>query len=140
MLNRECQTMFAEGKLPQSVIARYYSDKKNRLHPFYMIYIGDDGSIVCDHLDPKRLLDLMRYSCKGRSEVYKDLCSQFNQETSDGKDMSRISKLLSQSIDSIVDQKEQTELDDFLSGKDSFSTVKNSGMDDFELICFLVVK
>lgn len=115
-------------------------DKKNRLHPFYMIYIGDDGSIVCDHLDPKRLLDLMRYSCKGRSEVYKDLCSKFNEETSDGKDMSRISKLLSQSIDSIVDQKEQTELDDFLSGKDSFSTVKNSGMDDFELICFLVVK
>ena len=65
---------------------------------------------------------------------------QFNEETSDGKNMSRISGLLSQSIDSIVDQKEQSELDDFLNGKDSFSTVKNNGMDDFELICFLVVR
>ena len=115
-------------------------DKKNRLHPFYMVYIGDDGTIVCNHLDPKRLLDMMRYACKGHSEIYKDLCMQFNEETSDGKNMSRISGLLSQSIDSIVDQKEQSELDDFLNGKDSFSTVKNNGMDDFELICFLVVR
>lgn len=115
-------------------------DKKNRLHPFYMIYIGDEGSIVCDHLDPKRLLDLMRYACKGHSEIYRDLCAEFDDETSNGRNMSRISDLLSKSIDSIVDQKEQSELDDFLNGKDSFSTVKNNGRDDFELICFLVVK
>lgn len=115
-------------------------DKKNRLHPFYMIYISDNGSIVCNHLDPKRILDLMRFACKGHNEIYKELCTEFDEKTSNGRNMSHISELLSKSIDSIVNQKEQTELNDFLNGKDSFSTVKNNGMDDFELICFLVVK
>ena len=115
-------------------------DRKNRLHPFYMVYIGDDGKIVCDHLNPKKLLDLMRYACKGKSEIYKDLCKKFNEETDDGRNMEELSKLLTDSIDSIADQKEQSELDDFLDGKDSFSTIKSSGLDDFELICFLVVR
>ena len=115
-------------------------DKKNRLHPFYMVYMGIDGNVVCDHLNPKKLLDMMRYACKGKSEIYKDLCRKFNEETDDGKNMAAMSELLTDSINSIVDQKEQSELDDFLSGKDSFSVVKNNGLDDFELICFLVVR
>lgn len=115
-------------------------DKKNRLHPFYMVYISNAGNVVCDHLDPKRFLDLMRYACKGKNEPYAELCRSFNEETDDGRNMSEISKLLTRSIDSIVDQKEQSELDDFLKGKDSFTTVKSNGMDDFELVCFLVVR
>lgn len=115
-------------------------DKRNRLHPFYMVYISDDGGIVCNHLDPKRLLDLMRYSCKGKTKHYDNLCNAFNEETKNGKNMSRISMLLDKSISSIAGQQEHSELLDFLDGKDSFSTVKNNGMDDFELICFLVVK
>ena len=115
-------------------------DRKNRLHPFYMTYISNNGDIIINHLDPKKLLDLMRYSCKGRDSVYKELCSEFNEETDDGKNMSKISNLLSETINSIVDQKNRLELEDFLNGKDSFSTVKTSGMDDFELICFLVVR
>ncbi len=115
-------------------------EKKNRLHPFYMIYMGVDGNVVCDHLNPKRLLDLMRYACRGKKEVYKDLCRRFNEETDDGRNMSAMSQLLSDSIATIVDQKEQSELDAFLDGKDSFSTVKSNGLDDFELVCFLVVR
>lgn len=121
-------------------VDRINHDKKNRLHPFYMVYIGNDRKIVCDHLNPKKLLDLMRYACKGKKEIYKDLCRQFNEETNDGKSMSTMSELLSESIDSIMDLKEQSELDDFLSGRDSFSTIKSNGLDDFELICFLVVR
>ncbi len=115
-------------------------DRKNRLHPFYMVYMGNDGKIICDHLNPKKLLDLMRYSCKGKSEIYKDLCRKFNEETDNGRNMGELSKLLTDSIDSIANQKEQSELEDFLDGKDSFSTIKSSGLDDFELICFLVVR
>lgn len=115
-------------------------ERKNRLHPFYMVYMSYDGNIVCNHLDPKKFLDLMRCCCKGRRDIHMELCRSFNEETDDGKDMSSISELLTKSIGSIVDQKEQSELDDFLSGIDSFSTVKSNGMDDFELVCFLVVR
>lgn len=38
---------------------------QNRLHPFYMIYIGDDGEVICNHLEPKAILDIMRHlSCE----------------------------------------------------------------------------
>lgn len=32
-------------------------DNQNQIHPFYMVYIGVDGEVVCNHLNPKRMLD-----------------------------------------------------------------------------------
>ena len=60
-------------------------DQQNRLHPFYMVYIGQDGSTVCDYLSPKELLDRLRLLCKGKTEPDQSLCQQFNQATDDGK-------------------------------------------------------
>jgi hypothetical protein len=116
-------------------------DRQNRLHPFYMVYISDEGQVLCDHLSPKKMLDLMRFECRDRDTPYKELCYRFNAETRDGKDMARVSELLSQSIDTIIERKDQSDLDDFLSGKDiSFGGPKIKGIDDFELICFLVIR
>ena len=116
-------------------------DRQNRLHPFYMVYISDDGTVVCDHLNPKSMLDIMRVECRGHDHPYDDLCSGFNQETDDGRNMARVSELLSSSIDTIIEKKDQSDLDSFFSGGDvSFSGTAIKGLDDFELICFLVVR
>ena len=114
---------------------------QNRLHPFYMVYIGEDGEVVCDHLSPKDLLDRMRLICKGQSEPDQELCRIFNQETKDGREMGLYSELLSDAIDSIIHVKEESEIDSFLKGNQiSFLSGKIKGLDDFELICFLVIK
>ena len=114
---------------------------QNRLHPFYMVYIGEDGEVVCDHLSPKDLLDRMRLICKGQSEPDKKLCRTFNQETNDGREMGLYSELLSDAIDSIIHVKEESDIDSFLKGNQiSFLSGKIKGLDDFELICFLVIK
>ena len=116
-------------------------DRQNLLHPYYMTYVLNDGTVFCDHLSPRRMLDLMRYGCKGHDEPDADLCRLFNVESDDGKDMSMISSLLSKAIDSIIVRKEQSDLDDFLDGGDiSLATPGINGMDDFELVCFLVVR
>ncbi|MGN1045260.1 MAG: helicase-related protein, partial [Candidatus Methanomethylophilaceae archaeon] len=116
-------------------------DKQNRLHPFYMVYISDDGRIVCDHLNPKKMLDIMRSECKDHDRPYDDLCSIFNEETDNGKNMAHVSELLSESIDTIIEKKEQSDLDSFFSGGDvSFTDPGIKGLDDFELICFTVVR
>lgn len=116
-------------------------DNQNRIHPFYMVYIGHDGAIVCDYLDPKKLLDDIRLLCRGKSQPVADLCRIFNEETDDGKDMSRMSQLLSETINSIVDSKEESDIDSlFSTGGTSALLSDISGLDDFELICFLVVK
>ena len=115
---------------------------RNRLHPFYMVYISRDGEVLCDHLSPKELLDRMRLLCKGKSEPIKEVYSVFNKETRDGRNMKEYSELLGKAISSIMQVKDQSDTDAFLSGdKISFAaSTKIKGLDDFELICFLVVR
>ncbi len=116
-------------------------NNQNRLHPFYMVYISDEGEVVCDHLSPKAMLDKMRYLCKGDKEPISDLCRRFNKETKDGRDMREMSALLGKAIASIIEVKEESDIDSFLGGKQvSFIDTAIKGLDDFELICFLVVK
>ena len=116
-------------------------DNRNRIHPFYMVYISDEGEIICDYLNPKRLLDMMRLLCRGKSEPCVELCKRFNEETDDGRKMGEISELLSEAINSIIDVKEESDIDSlFKSGGTSALVSAVSGLDDFELICFLVVK
>ena len=116
-------------------------DSLNRIHPFYMVYIGIDGEIVCDYLNPKKLLDTVRLLCRGKSEPIKELCQKFNAETDDGRNMAQMSELLSEAINSIMDAKEESDIDSlFRNGGTSALLSEVSGIDDFELICFLVVK
>lgn len=116
-------------------------DNQNRLHPFYMVYISDDGDVVCDQLSPKDMLDKMRLLCKGKTTPIPHLYRQFNKETRDGRDMQAISDLLTESIASIIEVKEESDIDSFLSGGlVSFLSDTIKGLDDFELICFLVIR
>lgn len=116
-------------------------DNQNRIHPFYMVYIGMDGEIICDYLNPKKLLDDIRLLCRGKKQPIKELCYRFNEETDDGRNMSEMSELLSEAIDSIIDCKEDSDIDSLFSTGGTSALMSNiSGLDDFELICFLVVK
>ncbi|MGI6365258.1 MAG: helicase-related protein [Bacillota bacterium] len=116
-------------------------DNQNRLHPFYMVYISDDSEVVCDHLSPKEMLDKMRHLCKGRNVPLAELCRAFNQETNDGKDMRRLSELLNAAISSIIHVKDERDIDSlFRGGGTSALNTTISGLDDFELVCFLVVR
>lgn len=116
-------------------------DRKNRLHPFYMVYISKDSGVIVDHLDPKGLLDRMRHLCRGKSEPILELCRKFNAETRDGQRMGTYSRLLGDAISSLIKVKESTDLFSFLDG-DTGSLFGNDvrGLDDFELICFLIVR
>lgn len=116
-------------------------DNRNRIHPFYMVYISEDGEIVCDYLNPKKILDTIRLLCKGKDEPCVELCRRFNEETEDGRRMGEVSELLSDAINSIIDAKEENDIDSlFKSGGTTALMSAVSGLDDFELICFLVVK
>lgn len=116
-------------------------DKQNRLHPFYMVYIKTDGDVQCNHLEPKKLLDTLRLLCKDKSETYSKLCKTFNKETADGRKMGKYSKLLGQTIKSIISVKEESDFDSlFTTGGTSVLENDIKGLDDFELISFIIVK
>lgn len=113
---------------------------QNRLHPFYMVYVGMDGEIITNHLQPKDTLDEMRHIARGKTEPDKELCKIFNKETRDGRDMGKVSGLLEDAIGSIIEAKDEEDIDSFFTaGKTSFQSGGFSGIEDFELICFMVV-
>ena len=116
-------------------------DHKNQLHPFYLVYVDDDGGVVVNHLSPKTLLDDFRLLCKGKAKHDKSLCAAFNKETKDGKNMKHYSELLGKAIQSIINVKEKSDLDCFLEGvQTELFTKEIKGLDDFELIDFIIVR
>ena len=116
-------------------------DRQNRLHPYYLVYISDAGEMIVDHTEVKRLLDLIRTSCKGYSEPVGRVCRLFNRRTADGRKMERYSGLLSEAIRSMMERKEEKDIDSlFRGGRTTALTGTIAGLDDFELIAFLVIE
>lgn len=114
---------------------------RNRLHPYYLVYLTEEGEIVYDHLSPRSTLETMRQLCHGKTEPIQALCRAFNEETRCGEEMQLYSDLLEEAVLSIVDAKEDSDLDSlFRAGGTTALLNQISGLDDFELICFLVVK
>lgn len=116
-------------------------DRQNRLHPFYLVYITNDGQVAVNHLQPKELLDKLRLLSKGKDQPDTDLVAKFNAETSDGKDMVRYTQLLTTAIQSMIVKKEDADTDSLFSAGGTTALIGDiQGLDDFELINFLVVK
>ncbi len=116
-------------------------NQHNRLHPFYLVYIGRDGAVINDHTEVKRLLDLVRTGCKGEANPVLAVYERFNLETDDGRTMQAYSDLLGKSIRSMIEVNEEKDVDSlFTSGRTTALTNTLSGLDDFELISFLVIE
>ncbi len=116
-------------------------NQQNRLHPYYLVYISDDGEIIADHTEVKRLLDLIRTSCKGQAEPLPQVCRTFNERTQDGRRMDRYSELLTSAIRSMIEVKEEKDIDSLFSrGRTTALVHTIAGLKDFELIAFVVVE
>jgi SNF2 family DNA or RNA helicase len=116
-------------------------DNVNQLHPFYLVHINKDGEVSANHLNVKNILDTLRYLCKGEDEPLREVYEPFNEETKDGKDMNLYSELLSQAIASIIDAKNESDISSlFSSGGTSMLESSIKGVDDFELISFVVIR
>ena len=116
-------------------------DKQNRLHPYYLVYLNQEGEPLIDHMDPKKVLDVLRTTCKHQFEPIMSLCRAFNKETNDGYKMEKYSNLLKAAVKTIIHKEEQNDLMSlFTEGSDVLFENTISGLDDFELITFVVVK
>lgn len=116
-------------------------NQQNRLYPYSLIYIGNDGRIISDHNEAKRLLDLARRACKGREQPIRTAYEPFNRATNDGREMQAYSSLLDQAIGSMIARKDEGDIDSLFSGGRTSALVDViAGIDDFELITFIVIQ
>jgi hypothetical protein len=113
----------------------------NRLHPFYLVYVRESGEALVRHTDPKQALDMLRAAARNRTEPDPALYEPFNRETEDGRRMEKYSDLLNDAIRSMIEVKEGRDIDSlFASGPTTALIGEVTGIDDFELIAFLVVR
>lgn len=116
-------------------------DKINRLHPYYLVYIKEDGNIIYNHVDAKKILDILRRACKGNQEPIENLCQELKEETNDFREMSKYSSLLKTSIGSILKTEEEKEVFSlFKAGGTTSAQNKFKGIEDFKLISFIIIK
>lgn len=113
----------------------------NRLHPYYLVYVDMQGNTILPHTEVKRLLDLLRSTAKSASEPVSAAYIPFNERTQDGREMGAYSDLLNAAIRSIVQIKDEKDLDSLFSGHQTTAlTGPSTGIEDFELLAFLVVE
>ncbi|MFT5871419.1 MAG: hypothetical protein ACI8WT_000337 [Clostridium sp.] len=116
-------------------------EENNSLYPYYMVYAYDDGTVRFSYIHTKKILDFYKKLCSGKSEVLKDLVEIFNGETKGGKEMDKYSKLLEAAIDNIIGKKEEKGVASLFSkGGTTIQKSLFTGIEDFELITFLIVK
>lgn len=116
-------------------------NKRNMIYPFYLVYMKYNGEVYIDHLKVKKILDILRTGCKGNDKPIKEAYLEFNKDTKDGRKMDKYSRLLEDTIRSIVDVNEDSDIDSLFSAGGTTALLENiNGLDDFELISFVVIR
>ena len=116
-------------------------DNTNQLHPFYLVYIQENGEILSNHLNVKNTLDILRVISKGNDKPIREVYEVFNRVTEDGKKMESYSALLNSSIESILNVKDESDVNSLFSSGGTTALINNiKGLEDFELLAFVVVK
>ena len=112
----------------------------NTLNPYFFVYIKDDGEILLNFIQSKKILDIYKKVCSGQNELYTELIKEFNQETNNAKDMKKFTDFLEKTVENIVGKEEEKGIESLFSFDKTTLSKSVQNMDDFELISFLVIK
>ena len=74
----------------------------NRLQPYFVAYVRDDGTVRCTFRQAKQTLALFSALARGRTEVLTDLVDAFDRETRHGRRMQKYERMLAADLRSIV--------------------------------------
>ena len=117
------------------------SEEYNSLHPYYMIYVYEDGEIEYNYVHTKQILDFYKKLSNGKSEIESELVKIFNKETKYGRNMTKYTDMLDEAINNILGKQEEISIQSIFSlGESSILDDNNYSKDDFELVSFLVIK
>jgi len=115
----------------------------NPLHPYFLVYVLDDGNVRFGFAHPKQILDIYRILCSGKSEPYSQLCNIFDQQTNHGADMKAYDVLLKKAVASVAATFRKRAASGLQSGRgfvlpDEQDQVNETT--DLELVTWMVVK
>jgi hypothetical protein len=119
------------------------SETVNPLHPYYLVYIRDDGTVRFKYVHVKQILEMYRTLCSGHDKPYEALCDLFNRETGQGSDMEKYNQLIKQAIRDIRETFARKALRKLQTGRDAMLVPQETTVSDesqFELVTWLIIK
>ena len=110
------------------------------LVPHYLVHVGEDGSVLLPFTQAKSILDRLKQLCIGKDMSDAIACARFDAATRQGEDMRAAQRLLAAAVSSIVGTGEERAIASLFSpGGTHAMAGEFAGMDDFEVVAFLVV-
>jgi hypothetical protein len=115
-------------------------DESYPLKPHFLVHVGEDGSVLLPYTQAKRILDRLKRICVGRDLPDAGACSRFDRDTWDGADMSRAQSQLAAAVASVAGKSEERAVASLFQPGGTYGLAGEfAGIDDFEVVAFLVV-
>lgn len=125
----------------RDIAGKVEPDPNYALAPYYLVYVAENGSIVFNHLQGKKSLDIFKKLCSENDEVDLKAVNAFKESTQDGKDMGPYQFMLERAIHSIIGKTEEKGVESLFSrGGTTLTQDYFQGIEDFEVVSFLVIK
>jgi ERCC4-related helicase len=116
-------------------------DANYALAPYYIVYVAENGDIVFNHLQGKKSLDIFKKLCAMNKELDNKSIEALNAQTKNGKDMGAYQYMLECAMQSIVGKTEEKGVESlFARGGTVLTQDHFSGIEDFEVISYLIIK
>jgi len=126
----------AEGEAARKPIEQGYP-----LAPHYLVHVGEDGAVLLPFTQAKQILDQLKRLCLGRNLPDPGACARYDKATRKGRDMKSARRLLTTAIASIVGKSEERAIASLFSEGGTHAIADEfAGMNDFEVLAFLVVE
>jgi hypothetical protein len=110
------------------------------LAPHYLVHVGEDGAVLLPYPQAKQTLDRLKRVSLGKDLPDAAACARFDKATRHGEAMQATQKLLSTAVASVVGKNEERAVASLFSpGGTHAMKGEFAGMNDFEVIAFLVV-
>ena len=136
-----------KGELSPGVIfclknegAQTVSDTTYALSPYYLVYVSNDGSVILQFTQTRKILDLLKkMSIHGKS-VNDGATTRLSGLTRGGSDMSHYRSLLSKAVQALTGAAEERGVESLFSPGGTVINKNNfKGMDDFEVVSYLIL-
>lgn len=110
------------------------------LAPYYLVHVGNDGSVLLPFTRAKAILDRLKLLSGGRDQPDGLAYDRFERMTKGGQEMNQFSDLLSNAVSSIVGKSEERAIESlFAPGGTHIFKGEFQGVNDFEVIGYLVI-
>jgi hypothetical protein len=110
------------------------------LAPHYLVHASDEGTVLLPFTQAKKILDRLKRLCVGRTLPDAVACASFDKSTKHGDDLRHAQRLLAAAVASVVGKTEERAVASLFSPGGTHALAGEfAGIDDFEVVAFLVI-